>query len=184
MDNFTASNGTEVNQGLNGSLGVYLDSVTGFTLTGQSVQALREYFEHEEDKRLNRWRWPEKPEFVVYRDSEALDCVYVFDESDPEAGSVTIWRGSDLDWPYFQPAAQAYFKAHPEPKPWHAAKPNELWELRVQGSLLDPEVYRMSHEYGETAIFRPVNNPQRVLFRCDSPDIVDATRIYPIAKEG
>jgi hypothetical protein len=35
-------------------------------------------------------------------------------------------------------AARAYFDAHPEPKPWHHAKPGDVWIITFTDRSFDP----------------------------------------------
>lgn len=85
----------------------------------------------EEDERLGRWRWPENPSYVVYsRDARGLEGVLVVDERDGYQREFES-RSSAEHLPGSIPAqaAVAYFDAHPEPKPWHNAKPGEVWAV-------------------------------------------------------
>jgi hypothetical protein len=102
----------------------------------EKVDALREFFRAEEDERLGRWRWPEKPEFIVFP-SVAFQhpadsaLVQVVNEANGQSRSV---RRDDPDrslYGYFSEAAEAYFDAHPEPKPWHNAKEGDVWEFKL-----------------------------------------------------
>lgn len=135
-EKFTASNGVDVESGKFGKTHLYrTDLVDGRLsrlkewdfLDVDDMEALEEYFLAKRDKELGRWRWPENPNWLVYWNEEDSNEVIVFDESDPAEGGVRITRGEDRDWPHFQPAAQAYFAAHPEPRPWLDAKPGEVW---------------------------------------------------------
>lgn len=94
------------------------------------IDALRTFFRAEEDKRIGRWRWPEHPEWVVYPGERQL--VTVFNEENPSDGACTLGKGGDT-WPHFRKAANAYWAAHPEPKPWHLAKSGESWLVSVKG---------------------------------------------------
>lgn len=103
------------------------------------TQALREFFQHERDEELGRWRWLENPDYVVYplpSPDGRVHIVEVFSER----------FGQSVQYPrdYFRSticsrnsspealAASDYFAAHPEPKPWHDAKPGESWVLRFE----------------------------------------------------
>jgi hypothetical protein len=129
MNNFTASNG----------IGVRLDgrdldikNTTGwFGLCGDHVvDALREFFRAEEDERLGRWRWPENPEYVVYPKGDGV----VLAASEASGHCVEAVRAqANHTQTGLHRAARAYFDAHPEPKPWHDAKPGELWALTIDG---------------------------------------------------
>jgi hypothetical protein len=92
--------------------------------------ALREFFRAEEDERLGRWRWPTDPALVVY--PSRADWVTVVSETD---GVASRFRPEDVDVALTlnARAARAYFDAHPEPKPWHDAEPEEVWILTIDG---------------------------------------------------
>lgn len=102
--------------------------------------ALQEFFQHEEDERLGRWRWSETPNFVVYArqgDGHIGDEVRVLDESDGSKVDVSRdhvdryraeWdqQVSNTHWH----AARAFFNAH---SPCLSAKPGEVWVLTWKG---------------------------------------------------
>ncbi|ONI65669.1 hypothetical protein CSIV_05160 [Microbacterium sp. CSI-V] len=88
---------------------------------------MREFFRAEEDARLGRWRVPGSPNWTCYPTENTYEVV-VFNEDEPQYGSFRLDRGGDT-WPYARAAAEAYFDAHPEPKPWHDAKPGEVWVI-------------------------------------------------------
>lgn len=130
-ETFKASNGEELNVAPTGHL-IIPPVTTG--LGERTQQALREFFQHERDKELGRWRWPENPDYVVYKapaGERVPDArhVTVSNESNGEAawlfevGSGGVSGGDS----WARDAARAYFAAHPEPKPWHDAKPGEVW---------------------------------------------------------
>ncbi|WP_405373358.1 MULTISPECIES: hypothetical protein [unclassified Microbacterium] len=151
MNTFTASNGVDVAQ----TDFVYFTTLevktvdNTVTLAGVHVAALREFYRAGEDARLGRWRWPEEPNWVCY---PAGNGVVVFNEDAPSFGSCTLSRGSDT-WPYWRPAASAYFDAHPEPKPaWHDAKPGEVWAIRRHGD--DEEIACLVETFQETFVFQ------------------------------
>ena len=100
--------------------------------TLETTEALRAFFQAERDEQLGWWRDPENPNIVVYRTPEDDDedgrCVRVLDEHSGE-----FWLG----WEHTASPgpARRYFDAHPEPKPWHAARPDcdEIWVLTIHG---------------------------------------------------
>ncbi|WP_347975688.1 hypothetical protein [Microbacterium sp. ProA8] len=129
MNEYTARNGVKVEW--DGDT-LKVDTLAYFDRWGTHYPALTEFFRAEEDERLGRWRWPENPDFVMYPDDDG--DVMVLDEREPSAhfyprvssvASITTDRAR---------AAQAYFDTHPEPKPWHDAKPGEIWVLDVEDS--------------------------------------------------
>lgn len=94
--------------------------------------ALREFFQHERDEELGRWRWPKDTRYVVYEiDSDQLRVLY-----EPSGVSVVV-RLSNLSdaapGKNFVGAANAYRAAHQPPKPWHDAKPGEVWAVTWDG---------------------------------------------------
>ncbi|MBE7953592.1 hypothetical protein ILP86_04560 [Microbacterium sp. R1] len=106
---------------------------------GTVVHALREFFQHERDKELGRWRWPENPDYVVYSNPDEafermfgpnLDLVILRDSDGMTKGYV---REEDQGGPPMDHridhilAARAYFEAHPERKPWEDATYKDVW---------------------------------------------------------
>ena len=98
--------------------------------------ALREYFQAERDEELGRWRDTENPNIVVYAlsmmDGEDR-CIRLLNEL-----SGATW----LDWGRvaLPGPASRYFDAHPEPEPWDAAQPDEIWVLTIDNDT--EEVFR------------------------------------------
>ena len=112
-------------------------------LSVKETQAAREFFQHERDEELGRWRWPENPDYVVYPVIQSAHerafrqnlSVMVFHEP---TGVLKGYcreedQGGDLTREY-PGAARAYFKAHPERKPWEDAQPGEVWVLTFDGA--------------------------------------------------
>lgn len=140
---------------------VYLDEA--------DADALREYFQREKDEELGRWRWPENPRFVVYRDG---DDIWVVNEENFEArefdrqGAADWDRGDDI----MADAAAAYFEAHPESKPWRDAKEGEVWVLTGAGGLELPWT-RQGSEW--------ISHTPRKLIRRNVDLITAGRRIWP-----
>lgn len=128
---FTASNGATV-EAFSQSIEVSGAGNAEVWLEPWAASSLREYFRAEEDERLGRWRWPENPDCVVYpraeRGSGGRRRVVAINEVSGFHYGVCVEGYTD------EPAAVAYFAAHPEPKPWHDAKPWEAWVLTVDGN--------------------------------------------------
>lgn len=151
-DKFVASNSAEIEISPAGSLSI--DKVTLFPrdFSIRTTKALREFFLAERDEELGRWRWPESPEYVVYP-KQASEV-----ESEPGVRVVNEASGRSKDISRdvvgFCPtvttrageAAQAYFAAHPVSKPWHDAKPGEVWVFK--GKNLDPHPFTVHPETG------------------------------------
>lgn len=129
MEKFTASNGITVSVEPDDDM--FIERVPGVGgkvgLVGLVTKALREFFLHERDQELGRWRWPENPDYVVYpirqRGALGKPASGLLRESSCD---VSTHGRNDSDMP--EPV-RAYFAAHPEPKPWHDAKPGEVWEV-------------------------------------------------------
>lgn len=68
-----------------------------------------------------------------------------------------------------QRALREFFAAHPEPKPWHEAKPGEVWELTHDGNLGAWHVNGGGKEF-----FAP-----GALLDIDNEDITAGRRIWP-----
>ena len=172
-EKFVASNGIpiiEKDWGLSFTQGVDLGTLTG--VSDDQANALREYFQHERDRELGRWRWPENPEWVMYQGGPG--SVWVFDEDDPyltriycsEVSRVPFSHNSALG------AATAYFAAHHEPKPWHDAKPGEVWAIVTENVA------------EEVAVQRTPNGLWQFcdgVVRDDELPIESARRIWPVS---
>lgn len=140
MTDFTASNGTKVD--------VYTKSLSLETsgdaqdwIEPWAVDALREFFQHERDEELGRWRFMDSDgaSYLVYpTDSDAVHVVRELD------GAGFRWSEDDAV-PMAKrggaggvvKAAAAYFAIQRPSKPWEDAKPGELWALTRAGSGTD-----------------------------------------------
>lgn len=135
MDTFTASNGVHISkQPPLTDRGAWL-MVDGHMTSPNDADAMREFFRAEEDERLARWRHADFQMFVAYSYND--NWINVVDEA---VGTVREHRREEVDacrdtaFPsQSERFARAYFDAHPEPKPWHNAKPGEVWALTWDG---------------------------------------------------
>ena len=123
MTEFVASNGNKIRHNETG-LFVEGSSINdGDRLFPSQVAALREFFQAERDTQLGRWRSKEHPNWVGYGGSHGVTLI---DERDGYCEYTTKpsdhGETSDL-------VATEFFAAHPEPKPWHEAKPGDIWAL-------------------------------------------------------
>jgi len=174
MTEFTASNGIRVWINERGS------TCTSTGRGSEHTQALREFFRHERDEELGRWRDPMNPNIVVYRlphdDDHCGRCVRAIDERTGEQqrcwDSIT---GSDAS--LYEPdtlfdSAARYFAAHAVSRPWHDAKPGEVWVLTCDGEEL---LFMESHGawYSRCGV-RVVLEPP-----IDDPRITAGRRIWP-----
>ena len=133
--------------------------------------ALREFFQHERDAELGRWRWPESTSVVVYEESP--DVLRIFEE---EGGTGWVYvRGvfnAGIPAPVAD-AGEAYFAAHHVSKEWHDAKPGEVWALTYGGQ-------ETAHVWtdrwaGQGNAFVS----DRAIVEAEDPDITAARRIWP-----
>lgn len=171
---FTASDGRAIEAAPNGEL--LIAEPSGHVSRGvkrEHTQALREYFQHERDQELGRWRDPENPDMVVYRVPESDDmdgrAVRVIDEA--TGAYIPLW---ERDVTYFErgsmyATAARYFAAHPETKPWHDAKPGEAWVITIN----DLPQHAAIVDYAEGFV------TQGNTYSPFSPRITHATRIWP-----
>lgn len=153
MNDFTASNGYMVsvihdnhvelqNESSENTLAPEFVSGNDF-LDMHDMQALREFFQAEADKRLGRWRDPADTVFVVYSGG-AWDGVYSPIRVVAETNGAS-WLLDREDHEPNVPAtvlavSRRYFDAHPEPKPWHDAAAGEVWLLTVDREADVPAV--------------------------------------------
>lgn len=131
-ETFTASNGMTVERDHNND--VVIDTISVFMAEGTAL-ALREFFQHERDEELGRWRWPENSNVVAWasRRSNEKD-VTVLEE---ETGYVGYFTRADVEdvrssEGLIRRAARAYFEAHPERKPWEDATEGDIWALTFE----------------------------------------------------
>ena len=126
MEKFEAKNGLQIETNLGPVVRIWEgyardkenNRLRGFSyLNDRDVEALREFFQHERDQELGRWRWPENPDMVVQADKGG-ERTWVVDERNQQITG-WVWR-VDLDCSTARAevvaAARAYFAAHPEPK--------------------------------------------------------------------
>jgi hypothetical protein len=159
MNDFTASNGVIVREHP-GAIGVRRSvedrdpvPVPGFTrpervqtyFDPRQWDAVAEAVRAEEDARLGWWRYPADPDFVVLepRDGQPVRVLRLstgrsldYFRSEPRVAHPSA----------FASTAYAYFDTHPEPKPWHDAKPGEVW-------LLDADTFSGLHFVAESLGF-------------------------------
>lgn len=172
-DIFTASNGIEIEISQDGYLlgkGDYGSGSTYATAGPEGIGALREYFTHERDAELGRWRDPENPDLVIYPNGD--DAVCVFSESTGSCWDVlrsvaTRERPAYSTW---VESAARYFAAHPEPKPWETASAGELWKVYLRPN---DRIGRRAIAHGDGTF----TDQYTVAWNLD--DLTHATRIWP-----
>lgn len=179
MSEFTASNGVKITVSRNGDtylLGQSLydsnpGSYTEATASAEGIRALREFFQHERDEKLGRWRWPENPDYVV---KEAMGNAFIYNE---KSGVLSRWSRFDVESGrdgYGMYAARAYFAAHPESKPWHDAKPGEVWVVKTKYNDQERPVFVNSDGDFENA---------EEHFYSRHPNITAGYKVWPVSDE-
>ncbi|WP_295851290.1 hypothetical protein [uncultured Microbacterium sp.] len=161
MNDFTASNGRRISA--DSRSGIWLNESV-IRISAEDADALREFFQAEADERIGRWRWPEKPDYVVY---PRADHVAVVNEQSGNALQATRDQ-ADINTGLCR-AARAYFDAHPEPKPWHDAVEGEVWILMFSNSA---HAWIVNGDYFQSA--KTLTN----IAKTDT-GIISARRIYP-----
>ena len=108
----------------------------------------------------------------------------IFRHDDGERGfSVAPYQSNMPSWAReLQEVAREYFDAHPEPKPWHDAKPGEVWVLRIHtGPTFDHAPAVVSSSANGNAIFTAATydagGTEEIALT--APQITYATRIWP-----
>ena len=100
--------------------------------TLETTEALRAFFQAERDEALGRWRDPENPDWICYGRGSSRDTVYVINEYDGLPYMLERDQVAYAD-SEFSAVAQRYFEAHPKPKSWDTAQPDEIWVLTING---------------------------------------------------
>ena len=149
-------------------------------LTTANFETLREYFQAERDEQLGRWRDPENPDMVCYPVECDPNAVWVVYEGDGRRYHATR-TGWELTRPHYaSEAAGRYFQAHPDPNPWRAAQPDEIWVLTV-GEKTGP--YKICTDTQRVWGFELIERPYTAIRRND-PRITAGRRIWPEPKIG
>ena len=142
--------------------------------TLETTEALRAFFQAERDETLGRWRDPENPNMVVYPHDDVNTTVH-----DETTGAYLNWSREQAEDDEYShgfgfATARAYFAAHPEPKPWNAAQPDEIWALTINNDR--EEVFRC----GENGLYSlKTGNPLGSLLSCSHNKITSGRRIWP-----
>ena len=141
---FRASDGTLVWTSPSAEGGINLGNY--MTLSPKEAQALREFFRHERDEELGRWRDPMSPEVVVTEIDHGRVHVYneatrwysEFDSAGQDRVHLLTSGDYGLNWP-----AIRYFTAHPVAKPlpseprtaWVDKYGTDIWVVTAAGTL-------------------------------------------------
>lgn len=173
---FTASNGVHITKKGSSSLAVERPMTDRLlSINAERVSALREFFQHERDEELGRWRWPENPDWVAIEGERSTGrrTVVLVDERTLERHWLNdLVMDSDGYRETKHEAARAYFEANPEPepepKPWHDAKNGEAWVITWKGGEFAVVC--------DGAYFNwPFGSTQAVI----DPDITAGRRLWP-----
>ena len=143
-------------------------------LSEEEMDELRAHLQAERDEQLGRWRDPENPDLVCYPDEMSPNWVLVIQESTGDTDTVFrhTWGSTEDD--EFILVADRYFAAHPEPKPWEDAQPDEVWVLTINNDR--EEVFRC----GERGLYSlKTGNPIGSLLSCGSNKITAGHRVWP-----
>ena len=154
MSTFTASNGVVI-EDRGGSL--FIGSTILFGAGSLHGPALVEYFRAKEDARLGRWRWPENPDYVVYRTDHA-DSVRVFRESD---GIARHYNRTYVASGPFDMAGRGYFDAHPERKPLLLLQAQDVADVWV--TLNEYTLDQRAHAEHTARLLESQDVPARVI---------------------
>lgn len=165
-ENFVASNEVILDQhGYNLTM--------DYTRRGQYHEARKEFYQHLRDKELGRWRskidsnWTavldDSDGMIIFRHDGGVKMFFV------PSGTLNCDRWSES----LKEIANEYIQNHSPKKPWHAAKPGEVWVLTIDG---------IEHPWGVDSII-----PERFVYAggdsadipFDYPDITDGHRIWP-----
>lgn len=171
MNTFEASNGVKVYRTPAGNLTTSnwsaFDSIDDF-----DASALREFFQHERDEELGRWRWPENPEYVVYPHEDGGGRVW--NERSCEGGYRNGLYAHDPEGQ----AVKAYRESQPA-KPWHQAIPGQAWVVDWNtGDEAFSQALLVADFSAEGRVFADAE--EKVTLPIISPMITDARRIYPV----
>ena len=149
MNEFITKNGHRVRQFPAGNVAITNalgNLVHGSTcdLPSWAAEAAAEFFEHEKDVELGRWRDPEILDWVVYPIDVHGDVRKIGVMNELDRRTFIIRENESITGASFREVAGRWFDAHTAPPPWHNAKPGEVWLVTYRGTE-DP--YRVT-DYG------------------------------------
>ena len=147
---------------------VFARPATGTPISpGERLQALREYFQHERDTELGRWRDEESPDYVVYP-SRAGGITILHEPTGRQR--YLIGRGeAKIATGEFADTVRRYFATNPEPKPWHSAEVGTLWSITAGGLGRT----RIAIAHGDATF----TDHDGIGWKAD--EVIDAERIWP-----
>lgn len=135
-----------------------------------------------EDERLGRWRHPDYPHIFAKKDSSD-DWVGVVKDNEEGLAYGQFKRGVRGTTDPMAIVAAAYFAVHPGSKPWHDAKPGEVWLLTTKNvdDRWNPTAFCVA-ERDYDIVFRPTEPEYSVTYMgVGATAITNARRIYPEA---
>lgn len=143
------------------------------------LSALREFSLHERDMELGRWRWPENPDYVVYpQELEGVPGKKIVRAVNESTGRSVWYSVADFnlygDDDESALATAAYLAAHPEPRPWHDAKPGEVWSAYLGSGRT--AALSVMHYQEEGIVF--MDHFEEEPFELTDPSITTAHRVY------
>lgn len=182
MNDFTASNGVSVSrQPPVTDRGSWL-MVDGHMTSPNDAQALREFFQHERDEALGRWRDPDNPRLTVYpTEGHETDEITILDEVDAETYTITRAQAERSQGGWWHDTAKAYFEAHPERKPWHAPDAGDHWALHIAHGMAlsgDEHLYKYTR-WGSQGRWGFVPTDGGSVLDPTDPTITAGRRIWP-----
>lgn len=176
MNEYTASNGVTVYHGgvtePLGGIRIQESDRCRVMLSGRNTQALREFF---------------AAELGVWVDPETSALVIADSKGDPHNGRYVsvyldgqmfgLFEKGDRTSEREELVTDRYFAAHPEPKPWHDARPGEVWML-VTTRHEEARAYGVEQE-PDGLVFCPAFRADFKSLDVDGAGVKSAHRIYP-----
>ena len=142
-------------------------------LSEEEMDELRAHLQAARDEQLGRWRDPENPDYICYPVAGDPDDIWVVYEGSGLAymreRNQAFYAGNK-----FSEVARRYFQAHPKPKPWDTAQPDEVWALTINNDR--EEVFRC----GERGLYQlKTGNSLGSLLSCSHNKITAGRRVWP-----
>lgn len=175
MNEYTASNGMTLH--VRGNMISTSPSGLGLlNLTSDLTAALREFFRAEEGERRGVWRSTKDATWTAVRRNTV---VYFQNEDHERSFHVVVGNQASMKaWSRdLQRIAHEYFAAHPEPKPWHNAKPGEVWDVDLPAGGNRYVTVESDRFADHTVVFRDPHSVGEV--ELVDEYIIDARRVYP-----
>lgn len=174
---FTASNGLKIVADRDGDVKIFTqqgnNTIAAYPwLDSDDLIALSEYSQKQRDERFDRWRSTADSSWtaVLDRDSNGVhfrhdDGIHQF-SVDFTSRDITPWMEE------LQAIAREYFEAYPAPRPWHSARPGEVWLLTISNPHAGRDI---AWQLNDNSEFSRLG----LLIHKRDPRITDARRIWP-----